>query len=64
MQWLKARRKLLVGILMVVTLIVFYSSKTPEPVVTFFVLVMVATVLTVLEIFVLRLLNRRDNTDG
>jgi hypothetical protein len=64
MQWLKARRKLMVGILMGVTLIVFYSAKSNEPVTTFFVLVVVASVLIVLEVYVLRLLNRRDNTDG
>lgn len=58
MQWLKTRRKLVVGILMVVTLMVAYSARTSEPVKTFLVLVVVTSVVISIEVAVLRLLNR------
>jgi hypothetical protein len=58
MQWLKDRRKLVVGILMVVTLIVAYSAKTTEPVKTFMVLTAVTSAVIVLEVAILRLLKR------
>ena len=59
MELLKARRKLIVGILMVVTLIVFYSTKTRDPVQTFVILSSVTSVAIVLEVAILRLLARR-----
>lgn len=59
MELLKARRKLIVGILMVVTLIVFYSAKTRDPVQTFVILTSVTSVAIVLEVAILRLLARR-----
>lgn len=59
MELSKARRKLIVGILMVVTLIVFYSAKTRDPVQTFVILTSVTSVAIVLEVAILRLLARR-----
>ena len=59
MELLKARRKLIVGVLMVVTLIVFYSAKTTEPMQTFVILTAVTSVVILLEIAILRLLARR-----
>ncbi len=59
MELLKARRKLIVGILMVVTVIVFYSAKTGKPVQTFVILTAVTSVAIVLEVAILRLLARR-----
>lgn len=58
MEWMKARRKLLVGIAMVVTLMVAYSAKTAAPVKTFLVLTAVAGILILLQIATLRLLQR------
>jgi hypothetical protein len=59
MELLKARRKLVVGILMVVTLIVFYSAKTKSPLQTFVILTAVTSVVITVEIAILRLLARR-----
>jgi hypothetical protein len=59
MEWLKARRKLVVGILMVVTLIVFYSARTTEPMKTFVILTAVTSVVILLEVAILRILARR-----
>jgi hypothetical protein len=59
MQWLKARRKLIVGILMLVTLIVVYSSKSSQPVKTFLVLTAVTCVVIAVEVAVLRILARQ-----
>lgn len=58
MQWLKDKRKRTIGILMVVTLIVFYSSRTSEPLKTFFVLSAVTSAVILVEVAVLRLLAR------
>lgn len=59
MEQLKARRKLLVGIFMFLTLIVVYSSKSSEPVKTFLVLTAVTTIVIGVEVAILRLLARR-----
>lgn len=58
MEWLKARRKLVVGIFMLETLVVIYSAKSSEPVKTFLVLTVVSAVVILVEVAVLRLLAR------
>jgi len=59
LDYLKARRKLIVGILMVVTLVILYSAKTAEPLKTFAVLAVVVSGVIVLEVLVLRILVRQ-----
>jgi hypothetical protein len=59
MEWLKARRKLIVGILMFVTVIYWYSSKTADPWQTFLVLAMVSAVVIGLQVALMRILNNR-----
>jgi len=58
MEWMKARRKLIVGIFMFATLIVIYSAKSSEPVKTFLVLTAVSSAVIVVEVAILRLLAR------